>query len=681
MGDLTGRRRIADLEPLSPEGIAVLAEYPYYRAEPGAWADNLRALKDLGATVITAYVPWRLHELDPETDGERGYDFTGRTDPQRDVIGFCKLVQEAGLSAILKPGPFIHAEVRLGGLPERLTAFPSRLSAYGRTITDEGEPAPSAHTQEFTAAARQWLSAVRTEVLDLVAYPSGPVIGLQIGNEGLFSDLHKPIHLDDFSSAAVSVASQHLGRRVEVPHNAATREQWLRWSGVGTRGVLSSWRDVLGDRLPVAVNVPLPGLPGPGRLPETWLMRSSESIPSGVLVGGTSWSGNAMLSDQSLLALWLGMRFTRTDVVEENWGFTWTDDSYATPAVPVYHSLLGLALGSSTVSVYTACTTYHWAPQLGPDPVGVRLEGGNPEDFTPPYCPGAPLDESGVMHPNAAALRLLTTFTQWFGPALRSAVSEPDAFLMVDPVAVTDSAWPTDPGPGSAPLSVAAAAGLRWMVQEGVEVDIVRPNDVKIRHQARTWLVVSGLAMDRQTQHRLVDVLAANGRCVVVGPLPRRDELGEPCDVLAQALSSSPAGCHIPVSDMQASDAVTAVYAVLTEPTEHPTSLDPTLLRLVRTTPETGTTVLYLFSRSDVVQEYSGQVAGVEIATSVAPRGVVVLVLVGETLQGLLFNRGSSEPYGTFTPFLAVGEELVPLEYGGDLAGRRGPDGWEFSVP
>lgn len=676
MSNPSGGRRIADLAPLPAGRVAVLAEYPYYRADPGAWTENLRALKALGATVITAYVPWRLHELDPEIDDESGYDFTGRTHPQRDVVGFLGKVAEAGLKAILKPGPFIHAEIRLGGLPERLTKLTPRLSVNGATITDEAEPAPSAHSAKFAAAAAEWLRTVRTEVVDVVAYPDGPVIGLQIGNEGVFSDLHKPIDIDDFSGPALDAHSRWLGRETGVPTDAATRQNWVRWTGIGARDVLTSFKDILGDRLPVAVNLPLPGPPGRQRLPETWLMRAAEAVPEGTLVGNTSWTGNAMFSDEALTALWLGMRFPRTDVVEDNWGFTWTDDSYATPAVPLYHSLLGLAFGSSTVSVYTACTTYHWAPHMGPNVAGVLKEGGKPEDFAPPYCPGAPLDESGATHPNAAALRALTTFTEWFGHVLRSATAEPGALLVVDPVAVAASAWPGEYAE-AAPLSTAAAAAVRWLIHDGVEVDVVRPDDVALTADGGrdTWLVVGGSAMGRETQRRLADVVAAGHRCVLVGPVPERDETGEPCDGLAQALRAGTAGRHGPLPAADLPRAAELVHTVLAG---RPADGDFKLLVLRRTDPRTDTTVLYLFSRADSEQVYSGRITETEVTVSVAPRGVAVLILAGGELQGFLMNHGAAGPRQEFSPLLTVGQDEVPLEQAGDLAGRRGPAGWEF---
>ncbi|HTZ43605.1 MAG TPA: beta-galactosidase, partial [Jatrophihabitans sp.] len=96
----------------------LLGEYPYYRADPAHWAGNLGELRGAGVDVLTCYLPWRLHEY-PDGAGY-SYDFTGTRAAQHDVARLLRLAQQAGLAVVLKPGPFIHAEVQLGGLPDRL---------------------------------------------------------------------------------------------------------------------------------------------------------------------------------------------------------------------------------------------------------------------------------------------------------------------------------------------------------------------------------------------------------------------------------------------------------------------------------------------------------------------------------------------------------------------------------
>jgi hypothetical protein len=97
-------------------------EIPLFSGEFSYWAvmrDNWRAVaksvKAMGIDIVGSYIPWSHHEISP---GE--YDWTGKTSPQRDVIGFIDTMKEEGLYVILRPGPYIYAGWPHGGPPERI---------------------------------------------------------------------------------------------------------------------------------------------------------------------------------------------------------------------------------------------------------------------------------------------------------------------------------------------------------------------------------------------------------------------------------------------------------------------------------------------------------------------------------------------------------------------------------
>lgn len=136
-----------------------------------------------------------------------------------------------------------------------------------------------------------------------------------------------------------------------------------------------------------------------------------------------------------------GILLGGTDVVEANWGFTWTDESFARPATPVFNALLALLLGSTTVSVYTACATENWGPLVDMDPDGLRAEGVDPALHAPPYTPGAPLAEGGAHQANAQGLRLLSTFLERHGDLLSGSVLDRDAVVLVDRALPEVGAW------------------------------------------------------------------------------------------------------------------------------------------------------------------------------------------------------------------------------------------------
>ena len=81
----------------------------YFRLpDPGLWADRLQKMKAAGLNAVDLYYPWNYHCEHP---GE--YDFEGI----RDLDRLHDLIEEAGLWLIARPGPYICAEVDMGGLP------------------------------------------------------------------------------------------------------------------------------------------------------------------------------------------------------------------------------------------------------------------------------------------------------------------------------------------------------------------------------------------------------------------------------------------------------------------------------------------------------------------------------------------------------------------------------------
>lgn len=83
----------------------------YFRIHPDQWEERLRTARQMGLNTIETYVPWNAHEQRPgEFTAEGGLDL-GR---------FLDLIQEQGMFAIVRPGPYICAEWHNGGLPEWL---------------------------------------------------------------------------------------------------------------------------------------------------------------------------------------------------------------------------------------------------------------------------------------------------------------------------------------------------------------------------------------------------------------------------------------------------------------------------------------------------------------------------------------------------------------------------------
>ncbi|ASW54973.1 beta-galactosidase [Plantactinospora sp. KBS50] len=158
--------------------LLLAGEVHYFRLARRDWADRLDRLRDCGADTVATYVPWLWHELP-----DRTVDLTGRTDERRDLAGFLDLAHDRGLHAIVRPGPFIMAEIKNEGVPFRLYADHPHLLAS----TWDGAPIPTRTLDylapEFLAAADGWYAQVMPVVAGRLATRGGPVLAVQLDNE------------------------------------------------------------------------------------------------------------------------------------------------------------------------------------------------------------------------------------------------------------------------------------------------------------------------------------------------------------------------------------------------------------------------------------------------------------------------------------------------------------------
>jgi beta-galactosidase len=132
----------------------------YFRVHPELWADRIEKARLMGLNTIETYVPWNEHSPAPGTFlAEGGLDL-GR---------FLDLVAEAGMQAIVRPGPYICAEWDNGGLPAWLFTDPT----VGVRSSEPG----------YLAAVTSYMESVVDIVVPRQISRGGPVLLFQIENE------------------------------------------------------------------------------------------------------------------------------------------------------------------------------------------------------------------------------------------------------------------------------------------------------------------------------------------------------------------------------------------------------------------------------------------------------------------------------------------------------------------
>lgn len=133
-----------------------LAEFDYFRIAPERRHLLMVRLAQLGAGGVSLTVPWNFHQLDEQT-----VDFSGATNPRRNLLAVLGLCAELQLPCLLKPGPFCQNNGILNdGLPHWLA---------GLTAADK----------PLRAAAQIWFDGL-TRAVRQMQWPNGPIIALNL---------------------------------------------------------------------------------------------------------------------------------------------------------------------------------------------------------------------------------------------------------------------------------------------------------------------------------------------------------------------------------------------------------------------------------------------------------------------------------------------------------------------
>jgi hypothetical protein len=174
-------------------------EVPYFRVRDPAfdgpkthdlWARTLDRAREIGASLVSTYVPWDYHEVEPGR-----FDFSGA----RDLGRFLDMAAGRGLRLILKPGPFILAEWphgfgSYGAVPlwwkraNRAELVRLRTGevfcwhpvspAFGRFSQSQ----PTFGSARFLESVERWFAAA-AEVFRPFVGPGRPIVALQVDNE------------------------------------------------------------------------------------------------------------------------------------------------------------------------------------------------------------------------------------------------------------------------------------------------------------------------------------------------------------------------------------------------------------------------------------------------------------------------------------------------------------------
>jgi len=160
---------------LNAQGYFISAEFPYYRLEESLWENRIELIKESGIETLTFYIPWNITETSKEL-----FDF-------QKAVKFLEIIRKNDMKAIIKPGPFICAEVQHGGIPDWITDDGDNdeiimKDSFNQDVRFRQDilPLPSYLSKKYLEYVKRWYE----EVCENIINPFSDIISaIQVENE------------------------------------------------------------------------------------------------------------------------------------------------------------------------------------------------------------------------------------------------------------------------------------------------------------------------------------------------------------------------------------------------------------------------------------------------------------------------------------------------------------------
>jgi len=211
-------------------------EMHYFRIDKRYWSICFERIKRAGFRIISTAVPWNVHQ-----DEQKHFDFSGVTDPSKDLIVFLELAREFGFKVILRPGPMVDGQLVNGGLPKfvfsDLKAFARDASGQEKKLPSDcgvdGGYLPSYLHNTFQFHVKNFFKSF-IETTKNYVHPRGPIFMVELDYETSFGRLLEP----DSADYNPDVLAQYYPPFLESLYgdikklNAAYREKNTGWETV-----------------------------------------------------------------------------------------------------------------------------------------------------------------------------------------------------------------------------------------------------------------------------------------------------------------------------------------------------------------------------------------------------------------------------------------------------------------
>ncbi len=568
----------------------VSGDYPYYRCSPTNWEDRLLKMKAAGIDFVSFYIPWRHHFIKFDEKGNQICDFEGKVKANKNVKMFLELIKNNKMYAIIKPGPFIHAETDYGGLPEfsnpdknpNIQPWRNFLALEGRQKESKnkwffvsGDTLPSPLDPEFLRLTKEYYSLIGKEILADQIYPEGPIISVQFLNEGLYSDGRIDYsYAGDYTKNTFKLYRDYLKDHYGTieDYNQAHSTKYISYDNIYPIGIYNgrksfkeikrlqliidwydfgifyycSWVNELKESLisgskikklpPYYCNFPPPG--GFGQALDVWATRVNPEAfkdQCGIEYGYTNWIGAVNYRKSSYLRYSFLCGRSPGMNLEENWSFGKLYDFYYTYGfTPLYQTLLAISSGCTGFNVYTAVGTAEWD-----DGIDTKMEK--------PYPSNSPIHETGRLTNKYYLLKMCTKYLEYYGKEIlesrsssRMTIGLYQPYIQLAAFAGhTKKIW-RKLGFKSIPSFGMDIIGQYHAVmrelKETYEIKNLQHISPKDLIYCRCIIFGSSKFLHRSVQEKLADYVRNGGTLVIFGELPSLDEKFESCMILQEKL-------------------------------------------------------------------------------------------------------------------------------------------------
>lgn len=640
---------------LNDEKMFLLSgDYPYYRDSKDLWDKKLKLIKELGINVITFYIPWIHHSK--EINGEVKYFFNGEFYDNSNLKFFMDLTMKYHIYCIIKPGPFIHAEVKNGGFPDFILerGYPPIVKEDGSTMKYMGKELPNPLNPTFKKETQVWFDQICRNILDDYAFPKGNIIAIQIGNEGIYCNANS--HIKDFDYSKLGILNfidylKNVYIDIENYNNLHKKNyksfdeiidaalyqcdldyiDWANWSNLYMNHFYQEYSDIFKRyNLPILANL---NSPESESLLSSWIARNYNASES-INFGFTNWLGNAVIDDDVFVKLALIATLNRWPNLEDNWGHMWAGEEYRYAKTSLYHAVLMLSRGATGYNIYNLSATEHTKEHLLFRQCDIDFYADNAEVFKGTYCAEAPISADAKKGEKYKELKNFITFMKENQQAILE--SKRNAKLAI---CYCKDTFAIQAGKNS-------KENLLYQIAENcilsnTDFDIINLKDIKKEELEKYKLIFicTDKSMPWSMQKVIKELLESEDSVYMVGELPVIDEFARETNCIKNYFINGDKNHHYINND------IIKVKRLLTLIKEESHFL-PQNEQVYTVLRETDTTsIIFMINRSNEKQVNKYNVRNGQLKCSIEGKGFMIVMIKNDMVSHVYSSNNDTEVY------------------------------------